>query len=155
MEEVEEMEVVGSEKIEINDKIHGESGFVEGDDGDDAEDSDEESEDEGDDDDADEIEVKKLEAILGENPYDYASHVAIISKYQAMGDLERLRAARERMSSKYPLSPELWLAWIRDEMKLALSEEERTAVEALCERAVKDYLCKVFRLFINPNKNLL
>ncbi|XP_078042817.1 spliceosome associated factor 3, U4/U6 recycling protein [Augochlora pura] len=101
-----------------------------------------EDEDNDDDDDknADEAEVKALEAALAQTPYDYASHVALINKLQKMGELERLRAARENMSSKYPLSPELWLSWMRDEIKIATTPEERAEVVKLCERAVKDYL---------------
>ncbi|XP_015126104.1 squamous cell carcinoma antigen recognized by T-cells 3 [Diachasma alloeum] len=139
---------LSAEGIEINEKVDVVSGFLEGDEEGDSlvapegEECDlgDDDEDEDDDDDADEAEVKQLEGVLAENPYDYASHVAVITKLQMMGDLERLRIARERMSDKYPLSPELWLAWLRDEMKLAVSEGERRAVEELCERAVKDYL---------------
>lgn len=110
-------------------------------------DSDDESvdskdEDDEDDEDADEAEVKILEAALNQNPYDYANHVALINKLQRMGELIRLRAARENMSSKYPLSPELWLSWMRDEIKLATTVEQKSEVAKLCERAVKDYLCK-------------
>ncbi|XP_076633777.1 spliceosome associated factor 3, U4/U6 recycling protein [Colletes latitarsis] len=101
---------------------------------------DEDDEENDDEEDADEAEVKILEAYLAQNPYDYASHVAIINKFQKMGELERLRAARENMSSKYPLSPELWLSWIRNEIKLAITPEQRAEIVKLCERAVKDYL---------------
>lgn len=103
-----------------------------------ADDQDEDDDEE----DADEAEVKVLEATLAQNPYDYASHVAIINKFQRMGELERLRSARENMSSTYPLSPELWLSWMRDEIKLATTTEQKAEVAKLCERAVKDYLCK-------------
>nr|XP_033338957.1 squamous cell carcinoma antigen recognized by T-cells 3-like [Megalopta genalis] len=99
-----------------------------------------EDDDDDDDEDADEAEVKVLEASLVQTPYDYASHVALINKLQKMGELERLRAARENMSSKYPLSPDLWLSWMRDEIKLATTPEQRAEVVKLCERAVKDYL---------------
>lgn len=108
--------------------------------------SDEEDEDDDDEnEDADEAEVKILETSLIENPYDYSSHLALITKLQRMGELDRLRLARENMSSKYPLSPDIWLAWLRDEIKLAITPEQRTAVTQLCERAVVDYLCKSVR----------
>lgn len=105
---------------------------------------DEEDLDDDDEDDADEAEVKIFEARLAQNPYEYDSHVSLISKFQKMGELERLRAARENMSSKYPLSPELWKSWIQDEIKLAITEDEKNAVVALCERAVHDYLCEIY-----------
>ncbi|XP_076243028.1 spliceosome associated factor 3, U4/U6 recycling protein isoform X2 [Calliopsis andreniformis] len=101
---------------------------------------DSQDENDEDDEDADEAEVKIFEASLAQNPYDYASHVALINKLQRMGELTRLRAAREDMSSKYPLSPELWLSWMRDEIKLATTSEQKAEVVKLCERAVKDYL---------------
>ncbi|KAK0162802.1 hypothetical protein PV327_006548 [Microctonus hyperodae] len=108
--------------------------------GGDDDDDDDDDEDEDDDDGADELEVRVLESLLLQNPYDYSSYVALISKLQKMGELEKLRDARKRMSNKFPLSPDLWLAWLRDEMKLAVSPEERTAVMELCEKAIGDYL---------------
>ncbi|XP_011296923.1 squamous cell carcinoma antigen recognized by T-cells 3 [Fopius arisanus] len=141
--EDEEMEL-SAESIEINETVGMESRFleleeeedrVEAPDGEECDEEDDDAEE-----DADEAEVKRLEAVLVTNPYDYDSHVAVISKLEKMGDLDRLRVARERMSSKYPLSPDMWLPWIKDEIKLAVSDDERNAVEKLCERAVKDYL---------------
>ncbi|KAF7993705.1 hypothetical protein HCN44_010300 [Aphidius gifuensis] len=108
---------------------------------DDNDDDDDDEDDNDDQNDADnEKEVNKLENILLENPYDYTSHLSLIKKLQSMGELDRLRRARENMSLKYPLSPELWLSWIRDEIKLVVSPNDRLAVEKLCERSVKDYL---------------
>lgn len=104
---------------------------------------DDDQDEDDDEEDADEAEVKALETSLVQNPYDYTNHVALINKLQKMGELERLRAARENMSSKYPLSPELWLSWMRDEIKLAVTSEQKSELVKLCERAVKDYLCKL------------
>jgi hypothetical protein len=39
---------------------------------------------------------------------------------------------------------ELWLSWLQDEISLAASDVERSAVVELFERAVQDYLCKQF-----------
>ncbi|XP_014473485.1 PREDICTED: squamous cell carcinoma antigen recognized by T-cells 3-like [Dinoponera quadriceps] len=93
-----------------------------------------------DDEDANEAEVKSLETNLAKNLYDYGSHVALINKLQKMGELERLRTARENMSTVYPLSPELWLSWIQDEISCATTAEQKENIVKLCERAVKDYL---------------
>lgn len=110
-------------------------------------DENEESDDSDNEVDPDEAEVNALQARLRENPYDYASHVALISKLQEMGNERyRLQDARQNMSNMYPLSPELWLSWIRDEMKLATTAEEKMEVTQLCERAIEDYVCKL-RLF--------
>ncbi|XP_029163172.1 LOW QUALITY PROTEIN: squamous cell carcinoma antigen recognized by T-cells 3-like [Nylanderia fulva] len=102
--------------------------------------SDDDDEDDDDEEEAaDEAEVKSLQAILTENPYDYATHVALINKLHKMGELDRLRTARDNMSNMYPLSPDLWLSCIRDEIKLAVTPEQKAEVVKLCERAVKDY----------------
>ncbi|KAJ8676580.1 hypothetical protein QAD02_012367 [Eretmocerus hayati] len=87
-----------------------------------------------------EAEVRLIESTLAQNPYDYEAHKLLIEKLHQMGELDRLRLARENMSSKYPLTPEIWLAWLRDEMKLAMTLEQKIAVTELCERAVTDYL---------------
>ncbi|XP_011166941.2 squamous cell carcinoma antigen recognized by T-cells 3 isoform X2 [Solenopsis invicta] len=103
-----------------------------------------ENEDDDDDDDNDEdvneAEVKALEASLSTNPYDYSSHVALINKLHTMGELDRLRTARNNMSNIYPLSPELWLAWLSDEINLATTDEQKAEIVRLCERATKDYV---------------
>ncbi|XP_017875823.1 squamous cell carcinoma antigen recognized by T-cells 3-like isoform X2 [Ceratina calcarata] len=103
-------------------------------------DLDDDQDDEDDEEDADEAEVKILEATLAQNPYDYQTHRLLISKLEKMGELERLRAARENMSSRYPLDSSLWLSWMHDEIKLATTPEQKEEVVKLCERAVKDYL---------------
>lgn len=104
--------------------------------------SDNDDDDDDNDEAIDEAEVKSLQAFLTENPYDYATHVALINKLHKMGELDRLRTARDNMSNMYPLSPELWLSCIRDEIKLAVTPEQKAEIVKLCERAVKDYTCK-------------
>lgn len=106
-----------------------------------------ESDDSDDEEEADETEVKSLQTALTENPYDYATHVALINKLRTMGELDRLRVARNNMSNVYPLSPELWLSWIRDEIMLATTTEQKVEVTQLCDRAVKDYMCKFKYLY--------
>lgn len=116
----------------------------EDDDNDDDNNDEEDIDDDDDDDDTNEAEVKILEETLSKNPYDYACHVALINLLSKMGELERLRTARENMSQNYPLSPELWRSWMQDEIKLAVTPEEKSSVIELCERAVNDYLCTFF-----------
>lgn len=113
--------------------------------------NDDDSSDDDDEDRAAETEIKRLESALAQNPYDYDAHVQLIDKLHKMGELDRLRAARENMNSKYPLAPEIWLSWIRDEMKVAVTHEQKLAVIELCERATQDYLCELnFNFFENP-----
>lgn len=104
------------------------------------------SESDNDDEEDAEREVKSLQTSLTENPYNYTNHVALINKLQTIGELDRLRIARDNMSNLYPLNPELWLSWMRDEIKLAITGEQKTEIVKLCERAVKDYTCKIFNL---------
>ena len=75
----------------------------------------------------------------------------LIEKMNSMAELERLRIARENMSSNYPLTSELWLFCLRDEMKIAVTPEQKIALMELCEKAVQDYLCKsLIFLVMNP-----
>jgi hypothetical protein len=53
-----------------------------------------------------------------------------------------MRLAYERFHEYFPLTPEIWLAWINDEKKLASSESEVKHIFALFDKAVEDYLCK-------------
>jgi hypothetical protein len=55
--------------------------------------------------------------------------------------MEKLREARERMSVRFPLPPDLWLEWLRDEVSISMNTDtEKKRVMALFERATKDYL---------------
>ena len=35
------------------------------------------------------------------------------------GNIEKLRAAREEMNKYYPLTPKMWLEWVKDEISLS------------------------------------
>ncbi|KAK7874320.1 hypothetical protein R5R35_007795 [Gryllus longicercus] len=101
----------------------------------------EESSDSSSDDEAEQDQnIAILEQKISQNPYDYSANVELINTLRKAGDLDKLREARERMSQHFPLSPELWKAWLEDENKLATTVEERTTVKDLFERAVKDYV---------------
>ncbi len=62
---------------------------------------------------------------------------------RGLGDLEKLRSVRERLNEYYPLSPQLWMDWLRDESKVAKTDEEKEEVLKLFQRSVEDYLCKL------------
>ncbi len=54
---------------------------------------------------------------------------------------ERLRSAQERMSSHFPLTESLWLAWVNDELGQGLEgAEDVQRISALFARATQDYL---------------
>ncbi|XP_078586646.1 spliceosome associated factor 3, U4/U6 recycling protein-like isoform X1 [Branchiostoma floridae x Branchiostoma japonicum] len=91
--------------------------------------------------DSDDETTRQLEAKVSGNPYDYSSHVELIRALRREGELEDVRVARERMSKFFPLTEELWLEWLTDEMKLDSGRQNRTGINQLFERAVKDYLC--------------
>lgn len=60
----------------------------------------------------------------------------MISQLRQLGELERLRSARQNMKRFFPLAPNLWLDWIRDEISMDADTNE---VENLFKFAVSDY----------------
>uniref|UniRef100_A0A0P4WF69 RRM domain-containing protein n=1 Tax=Scylla olivacea TaxID=85551 RepID=A0A0P4WF69_SCYOL len=85
------------------------------------------------------LKVEEFRKQVEENPLFYDGHVSLITTLQELFELEEARKAREKMSEVYPLTPELWLQWIRDEQKVCTTDEERQYIVGLFERAVKDY----------------
>lgn len=69
-------------------------------------------------------------------------HVEIVDLYRKLGDLSSMRGAYERFHKCFPLTPKLWLTWIRDEIKIAQTPEEQKQIFNLFDKAVEDYLCK-------------
>ncbi|GAB2236082.1 hypothetical protein Droror1_Dr00027817 [Drosera rotundifolia] len=89
------------------------------------------------------LQLQTLEEELGSNPSNYDAHVQYIKLLRKMGELEKLRQARETMSQVFPLSPEMWREWATDETSLLAGSGRAEAVEAierLYERGVSDYL---------------
>lgn len=90
----------------------------------------------------DEETITRLEEALSSNPYHYDGHVSLIANMRK--GLERpeillkIRQARERMRKLFPLSEQLWLQWIGDEM--LLNSEDKELIKKLFEAAVSDYL---------------
>ncbi|XP_066512483.1 squamous cell carcinoma antigen recognized by T-cells 3-like [Hoplias malabaricus] len=104
-----------------------------------------EDEDEGDtseDERENEAEIQRLEEQLSINAFDYNCHVDLIKLLRQEGKLHRLRKARQKMSELFPLTEEIWLDWLKDEIGLTEGEEaEREKIYELFERAAKDYIC--------------
>lgn len=69
-------------------------------------------------------------------------HVQLVDVYRKLGDLKSLREACERFRDVFPLTPAIWLAWIKDEIKIAGSAAEKENIINLFNLAVQDYLCK-------------
>jgi len=86
-----------------------------------------------------EEEIEKLDSSIAHNPFAYDSHVQLIQCLRKTGkNASRLRAAREKMSSLFPLSESLWLEWLRDESAVQ-DKVDKDYLTTLFERSVKDY----------------
>ena len=107
------------------------------DDNDDAEDSDDELEKEDDPELLKQIESYNEEIL--NNPYNYNAHLELVTCLRKTDNLEQLRKARQTFSQYYPLTAQLWIDWINDELKVAATEEEKKLIEDLFEKGVKDY----------------
>uniref|UniRef100_A0A3Q1GAH7 Spliceosome associated factor 3, U4/U6 recycling protein n=1 Tax=Acanthochromis polyacanthus TaxID=80966 RepID=A0A3Q1GAH7_9TELE len=105
------------------------------------EDSDDEEDDSSEDEKENEAEIQRLEEQLSINAFDYNCHVDLIKLLKQEGELFRLRKARQKMSELFPLTEEIWLDWLKDEIRLTEEEPNREKVYELFERAVKDYIC--------------
>ncbi|TNN51187.1 Squamous cell carcinoma antigen recognized by T-cells 3 [Liparis tanakae] len=104
----------------------------------------EEEEDEGnssEDEKENEAEIQRLEEQLSINAFDYNCHLDLIKVLKQEGELLRLRKARQKMSELFPLTEEIWLDWLKDEIRLTEEEPNREKVYELFETAVIDYIC--------------
>lgn len=105
------------------------------------ENSDEDEADSSEDEKENEAEIQRLEEQLSINAFDYNCHVDLIKLLKQEGELFRLRKARQKMSELFPLTEEIWLDWLKDEIRLTEEEPNRDKVYELFEKAVKDYIC--------------
>uniref|UniRef100_A0AAZ3SSZ8 RRM domain-containing protein n=1 Tax=Oncorhynchus tshawytscha TaxID=74940 RepID=A0AAZ3SSZ8_ONCTS len=103
--------------------------------------SDDEEDDSSEDDKENEAEIQRLEEQLSINAFDYNCHVDLIKLLRQEGELPPLRKARQKMSELFPLTEEIWLDWLKDEIRLTEEEQNREKVYKLFEMAVKDYIC--------------
>ncbi|XP_038059123.1 squamous cell carcinoma antigen recognized by T-cells 3-like isoform X2 [Patiria miniata] len=93
-----------------------------------------------DDDDLEDSAIEELESQISSNPYEYNCHIELIKLLRKVGELDRLRQANQRMSDLFPLTAELWLDWIKDEISLVATPDDREKVLELFEKAVQDYV---------------
>ncbi|XP_063171375.1 squamous cell carcinoma antigen recognized by T-cells 3 [Candoia aspera] len=103
--------------------------------------SDESSGDGEDEEKENEAEIQRLEEQLSINAFDYNCHLDLIKLLHQEGELIRLRRARQKMSELFPLTEEIWLDWLKDEIRMASENSEREKIYDLFERSVKDYIC--------------
>lgn len=95
--------------------------------------------------------VEELEKQVADNKYLYDAHLELVNLYRTLGDLKSMRLAYERFSELFPLTPEIWLAWINDEKKVASTEAEKKNIFALFDKAVDDYLCEYPSLVLDTS----
>ncbi|XP_064424274.1 squamous cell carcinoma antigen recognized by T-cells 3 [Latimeria chalumnae] len=101
----------------------------------------EESSEEEDDEKENEAEIQRLEEQLSINAFDYNCHLDLIKLLRQEGELVKLQRARQKMSELFPLTEEIWLDWLKDEIRLTSEDSDREKIYELFEKAVKDYIC--------------
>uniref|UniRef100_A0A182T4X0 RRM domain-containing protein n=1 Tax=Anopheles maculatus TaxID=74869 RepID=A0A182T4X0_9DIPT len=104
-----------------------------------------EDEDTDDDDNDESIESKHIKEYIeiltkiAGDKYNYDNYAELLEVAHQMNDLEKIRQSAEIFSAMYPLSPEIWLRWLKIESSLATTDEQVEQVEKLFQRALNDY----------------
>ncbi|KAK4799960.1 hypothetical protein SAY86_025325 [Trapa natans] len=104
------------------------------------EDSESDSDSDSDSEANDKLQVQTLESELYSNPSNYDAHVQYIKLLRRMGDIQKIRTAREAMSSLFPLTPATWQEWAQDEAFLNSGPDTFPSIEKLYERGISEYL---------------
>lgn len=102
-------------------------------------DSDSDSDSDSEDESQQNQELKTLETELSSNPANYDSHAQYIKLLRKMGEIDKLKQAREAMNNVFPLSPDMWRDWAKDEASIS-GPEGFAGVEKIYDRGVFDYL---------------
>eukprot|EP01132_Coremiostelium_polycephalum_P004110 gene4110-5142_t len=96
-------------------------------------------------------EVDHLEIKVRENPYSYDANTDFITALRKLvksssgsnkaDSIKRLREAREKFQSIFPLPENIWLEWLVDEQSYAMSNENhQDYIFNLYEKAVNDFI---------------
>ncbi|KAI4375822.1 hypothetical protein MLD38_013646 [Melastoma candidum] len=135
----EEVEFAGDRNDEAPEETMEEAGDVAA--GSDAAyDSDSDSDSDSESESGDRLQVEALESQLSSNPLNYDAHAQYVKLLRKMGEVQKLRQAREAMCALFPLTPTMWQEWARDEASLTTELGGDARIEGLYEQAVKDYL---------------
>ena len=70
---------------------------------------------------------------------DYDAHAQLVRCLRDRGEMRKLEKARQAFSAVFPLTADMWLEWISDESRLAVTDEEHEKIVKLYERGVADY----------------
>ncbi|XP_078433792.1 EMBRYO DEFECTIVE 140 [Wolffia australiana] len=84
--------------------------------------------------------IAALEKAVQENPANYDAHVQYIACLRKYCHTEKLRQARKSMSDLFPMSPEMWREWAKDEITLNPGVEAIPIIEDIYEKGVHEYL---------------
>jgi len=88
----------------------------------------------------DEKELEPIETLINRlESHDYDGHVTLAKRAREEGELDHLRTVRLKFAEAFPLTEEIWMEWIQDEVKLAESDAEHEQIVELFERGVMDY----------------
>ncbi|KAF0989879.1 hypothetical protein HZS_2728 [Henneguya salminicola] len=82
-------------------------------------------------------EIIGYKAKIAANPYEYDYHLKLISELRKIRQRNDLQKARENMYVYFPLTEQLWLEWLKDEISHPQSSKEY--IIDLFEKAVLDY----------------
>uniref|UniRef100_A0A182JKK0 RRM domain-containing protein n=1 Tax=Anopheles atroparvus TaxID=41427 RepID=A0A182JKK0_ANOAO len=82
--------------------------------------------------------IEILTKIAGDK-YNYDNYAELLEVAHQMNDLEKIRQSAEIFAAMYPLSPEIWLRWLKIEASIATTDEQIEKVEKLFQRALNDY----------------
>ncbi|GLT41345.1 hypothetical protein SLA2020_154170 [Shorea laevis] len=85
------------------------------------------------------VELQNLQSELSTNPSNYDAHIWYIKLLRKMGELDKLRQARETMSGLFPLGPAMWQEWAKDEASNSSGPVIPAVIENLYERGISDY----------------
>ncbi|XP_045770287.1 squamous cell carcinoma antigen recognized by T-cells 3-like [Maniola jurtina] len=103
-------------------------------------DADQDSDDSDDDDDEEAIEKKvaDLEQRIADDPYNYNDHIDLIQALWSLSELDRWRAAFDRLQKLSLLRAEHWLLRLQTEETLAHSPQSREHIATLFQQATLD-----------------
>ncbi|KAJ1476365.1 hypothetical protein T484DRAFT_1908098 [Baffinella frigidus] len=71
--------------------------------------------------------------------YDYDAHADLVRALSGRAKMKELGKAREAFSAAFALHDDLWMEWIADEARIAISDKDRAKIAALYERALADF----------------
>lgn len=89
------------------------------------------------------VEIAALEKQIESTPPDYSLHLKLIEICRSSGELEKLQKCRQNMRNSFPLTPNLWLDWIKDEISTLQNDDSdqqnHDVIKSLFDLAVEDY----------------